>query len=263
MGIRKKISLGFVVIGLILFTSGMISVLQLMQIEQTVTDINTNNIRSIETLGQIVDGTKNQTWKILDIMHEDSKGYDARIILNDTFYTKRLDLIRQNITAPEEKNMLNALCVQYQQFKQQTVLLDSLFQSGNARERNEWFNTLYRPVYESFTNAANNLEILNQNAVSNNSVELKSNFYRMIIPLIIAIVVGLFLIILFNYFINAYFIGPILKIIKGVEEYYVNKQPYNIKIDTRDEINDLNRQIKSLISQTKQKESAGVFHFNK
>lgn len=225
--------------------------------------MNANNIRSIEASGKIFDEAKNQTWKILDVMHDDSRGEDARIILNEALYTKHLDFISHNITMPEEKNMFDTLCAKYQLFRRQTILIDSLFLSGSAKERNEWFNTLYRPVYESFTKAANNLEILNQNTIANNSAELKSNFYRMIIPLIVAVVVGLFLIILFNYFINIYFINPILKIIKGLKEYSVNKQSYNVKIDTRDEINDLNREIKSLISHTKQKESAGVFNFNK
>jgi methyl-accepting chemotaxis protein len=263
MGVRKKIFLGFVIIGLILFTSGMICLFQLVQIEQTVADINANYIRSIEASGKIFDEAKKQTWKILDIMHENSQGEDARIIFNDTFYVKRLALIRENITVPEEKNMFDTLLIKYQQFKRQTILLDSLFLSGSAKERNEWFNIFYRPVYERFTEAAHSHEILNQNTVTNNSVELKSNFYRMVIPLIVAIAVGLFLIILFNYFINTYFITPVLKIIKGIEDYSVNKQPYNVKIDTRDEINDLNREIKSLISRTKEKESAGVFNFNK
>jgi methyl-accepting chemotaxis protein len=179
MGIRKKIFLGFVVIGLILFVSGMISLFQLIQIEQTVTTIN--NIHNIEMSEKIFD--------------------EAKIILNDS------------------------LCAAYQ-------LLDSLFVSYN-------------------------------NTVLDNTAELKANFYRMVIPLTVAIVVGLFLIILFNYFINFYFINPVLKIIKGIKEYSINKQPYNVKVSTRDEINDLNREIKSLISNTKQKESAGVFNFNK
>jgi hypothetical protein len=263
MGIRKKIFLGFVVIGLILFTSGMISLFQLVQIEQNVTDMNTNYIRNIEASGQIFGEAKKQTWKILDIMHENSQGEDARIILNDTFYVKRLDFIRENIVVQEEENMFDTLFAKYQQFKLRTLLLDSLFLQENARERNEWFNTRYRPVYEAFTEAAHNFEVLNQNIIAHNSAELKSNFYRMVIPLTVAVTVGLFLIILFNYFINAYFICPVLKIIKGIEDYSINRQPYNVKIDTRDEINDLNREIKSLISRTKQKESAGVFNFNK
>jgi methyl-accepting chemotaxis protein len=263
MGVKKKIFLGFVVIGLILFASGMICLFQLIQIEQSVADMNTNYIGSIEASGKIFDEAKKQTWKILDIMHENSQGEDARIILNDTFYVKRLIFIRENITIPEEKNLFDTLSAQYQLFKRQTILLDSLFLSGNAKERNEWFNTFYRPVYERFTEAAHNLEILNQNTIAHNSSELKANFYRMVIPLIVAVSVGLFLIILFNYLINIYFIGPVLKIIKGIKDYSVNKQPYNVKIDTRDEINDLNREIKSLISHTKQKESAGVFNFNK
>ncbi|MDR0725569.1 MAG: hypothetical protein LBF59_06135 [Prevotellaceae bacterium] len=263
MGIKKKIFLGFVVIGLILFTSGTICLFQLLQIEQTVADINMNYIRSIEASGKIFDEAKKQTWKILDIMHENSQGEDARIILNDTFYIKRLDFIRDNITIPEERHTFDTLFAKYQQFKRQTILLDSLFLWGNPKERNEWFNTLYRPVYEMFTVAAHSHEILNQNTIANNSAELKSNFYRMVIPLIVAVAVGLFLIILFNYFINIYFVSPVLKIIKGIKDYSVNKQPYNVKIDTRDEINDLNREVKSLISRTKQKESAGVFTFNK
>jgi methyl-accepting chemotaxis protein len=262
MGIRKKIFLGFVVIGLILFASGMISLFQLIQMEQIVADMNTNNIHSIEASGKIFDEAKKQTWKILDIMHDDSQGEDARIILNDTLYENRLAIILKNITAPEEKNMLDALSAQYQLFKRRTILLDFLFMSNETKERNEWFNVLYRPVYESFTEAAHNLEILNRNTIANHSVELKSNFYRMVIPLIVALAVGLFLIMLFNYFINFYFINPVLKIIKGIEAYSVNRRPYNVKINTRDEIHDLNREIKSLIANTKQKESTGVFNFN-
>jgi methyl-accepting chemotaxis protein len=263
MGIRKKIFLGFVVIGLILFMSGMISLFQLILIERTVADMNTNNIRRIGASGKIFDEAKKQTWKILDIMHDNSRGEDARIVLNDTLYLRSLEFIANNITMPEEKSMFDTLVARYQQFKLQTELLDSLFMSDDAGERNEWFNSLYRPVYESFTRAANSLEILNQNIISHNSEEIKSNFYRMVIPLIVAVTIGLLLVMLFNYFVNFYFINPILKIIRGIEEYSANKHPYNVKIDTKDEINDLNREIKSLISRTKQKESAGVFNFNK
>jgi HAMP domain-containing protein len=263
MGIRKKIFLGFVVIGLILFFSGMISLFQLIRIEKAVTDMNVSNIRSIEASGRIFDEAKTQTWKILDIMHEDSQGENARIVLNDTLYERCFAFILQNITMQEEKSRFDILYAKYQLFRNQTILLDSLFISGSAKERNECFNTLYRPVYESFTKAANAMGIFSQNTISEKSVELKNNFYRLIIPLIVALAIGLFLIILFNYFINFYFINPVLKIIRGIKEYSENKQIYNVKIDTRDEINELNKEIKQLISHTKQKESAGVFNFNK
>jgi methyl-accepting chemotaxis protein len=263
MGIRKKIFLGFVIIGLILFTSGVISFFQLIGIEKKVADMNMSNIRCIETSGRMLNEAKEQTWKILDIMHENSQGENAKIPLNDALYTECLELILQNIIFADETKMLDTLRTQYQLFKYQTLQLDSLFCSDNSNERNEWFNTRYRPVYESFAKAANNLGIFNQNTISKNSDELEANFYRMVIPLIVAVAVGLLLIILFNYFINYYFISPILKISNGLKEYSVNKQPYNVKIDTQDEINELNREIKSLISHTKQKESAGVFNFNK
>jgi HAMP domain-containing protein len=260
MGIRKKIFLGFVIIGLILFTSGMISILQLFRIEKTVADMNVTSIRSIEASGRLFEEAKTQTWKILDIMHENSQGEEARIILNDTLYEGCLDLIRQNISTQEEKSMFDVLHDKYLLFKDHTVMLDSLFLSENTEERNEWFNILYRPVYESFTGAANKMGIFGQNTISKNASELKNNFYRMVIPLIVAIAVGLFLIILFNYFINFYFINPVLKIIDGIKNYSEGKRTYNVKVDTRDEINELNKEVKHLISQTKQKEPAGIFN---
>jgi CHASE3 domain sensor protein len=263
MGIRKKIFLGFVVIGLILFTSGMISLFQLIRIEKTVADMNVNNIRSIEASGRILEEAKTQTWKILDIMHEDSQGENARIVFNEVLYEECFEFIMKNITVEEETNRFDTLYDKYQLFRHQTALLDSLFVSGSARERNECFNILYRPVYESFTKAANEMGMFSQDTISKKSIELKNNFYRLVIPLIVAVAAGLFLIILFNYFINFYFISPVLKIIRGIKEYSETRQTYNVKIDTRDEINELNKEIKQLISHTKQKESAGVFNFNK
>jgi HAMP domain-containing protein len=263
MGIRKKIFLGFVIIGLILFTSGMISIFQLIRIEKTVAGMNVTSIRSIEASGRIFEEAKTQTWKILDIMHEDSQGKNARVILNDTLYAGCFDLIRQSITTQEEKSMFDTLYAKYLLFRHHTVMLDSLFSLEDTEERNEWFNILYRPVYESFTGAANKMGIFGQNTISKNAATLKNNFYRLVIPLIVAVTVGLFLIILFNYFINFYFIGPVLKIIAGIKNYSENRQAYNVKIDTRDEINELNKEVKQLISHTKQKEPAGVFNFNK
>ncbi|MDR1129492.1 MAG: MCP four helix bundle domain-containing protein [Prevotellaceae bacterium] len=263
MGIRKKIFLGFVIIGLILFASGMISLFQLIRIEKAVADMNVNNIRSIEASGRIFEAAKTQTWKILDIMHENSQGEDARIVFNDTLYEECFEFILQNASVQEERYMFDTLYAKYQLFRRQTILLDSLFLSGDMKERNECFNTFYRPVYESFTKAANKMGIFSQNTISKSSVELKNNFYRLVIPLIVAVTVGLLLVMLFNYFINFYFINPILKIIRGIKGYSENKQTYNVKVDTRDEINELNKEIKLLISHTKQKESAGVFNFNK
>jgi methyl-accepting chemotaxis protein len=263
MGIRKKIFLGFIIIGLILFTSGMISLVQLIRLEKNISDMNVNNIRSIEALEKILDEAKEQTWKMLDIMHDNSQVENAVIVFNDTLYTDGLDFISQNITMPEEKRMFDILSANYQLFKHQTILLDSLLLSGNTEEHDEWFKVEYRSAYEMFTKAANDLEIFNRTAVLQKSTELEANFYRLVIPLIVALAIGLFLVMLFNYFINFYIINPILKIITGVKKYSENKQPYNVKIDTRDEINELNREIKLLISHTKQKESAGVYNFNK
>lgn len=264
MGIRKKIFFGFVIIGLILFMSGIISLYQLVQIEKTVVGMHSDNIRSIEISQEVLNETESQTWRIIDIIHGRLEGNEAELYFNDDLYTESFELMSQNITSDIESKIVDTLFVQYQLYKNQVFKLDSLFFMGNPEKRSYWFDTYYRPVYTSFKKTIQNLSKHNQDIISENSYKLESNFYRMIIPLIVAVAVGMFLIILFNYFINLYFISPILKIIKGMKAFSENKVPYNVKVDTQDEIGELNKEIKLLVSHSKQKESStGIFDFKK
>lgn len=263
MGIRKKIFFGFIIIGLILFMSGLISLFQLIQIEKTVAGMHSDNIRSIEVSQEILNEAEKQTWEIIDIMHNNLEGEDAQIHFNEKLYASCLNMVSQNITSSEESKIIDTLHVQYSVYKHQVQVLDSLFATSNIEKRTQWFNNYYRPYYLAFIKTLTDLSKQNQNIISLNSHKLESNFYRMIIPLIVAVAVGLFLIILFNYFINLYFTNPVLRITKGLKTYTENKIPYNVKIDTNDEIGELNKEIKTLISHTKQKNSVGIFDFNK
>lgn len=92
---------------------------------------------------------------------------------------------------------------------------------------------------------------LNQNLLKENSMLIEQANNRAIMPGIIAITVGIIFIILFNYFINLYFITPILKITSSVENYLKHSIPYRVKVDTKDEIEQLSSSVEKLIAQTK------------
>jgi len=244
--------------------SGLICLFQLIQIEKMVSGMHKENIRSIQVSQQILNETEKQTWQILDIINEEKQGNNAKIFINEPLYSSCLNLISENITLDEESKIFDTLKVHYQLFQKQSLLIDSLFSTENIEKRAYWFNTYYRPIFVSFTQTAHNLSRVNQQTISQNSHKLETNFYRMIIPLIVAVAVGFLLIMLFNYFINLYFINPVLNIIKGIKSYSESKTPYNVKVETQDEIETLNKEIKSLISSTRQSDKPiGIFDFNK
>ena len=265
MGIRRKIFLGFVIISFILFLSGWICIFQLMKIEKTVSGMLTDNIKSMDIAELLLDESESQTWNIFHRMTNSESGNKSEIVFNGAELERLIHLASQNITANDEEIIIENLRLNYENFKASALTLDSILTTQGNIDGNICFNTMYKPSFKAFNSSIRELRTVNQNAISHNSHKLESSFYRMTMPLIIAIVVGLCLIILFNYFINMYFITPILNIIKGIKNYFEQKTPYDVKIETKDEINELNREIKVLIAHSKKKESAspGVFQFNK
>ena len=264
MGIRKKIFLGFVIIGFILFLSGSICIFQLVRIEKSLSGILTDNIKSIDLARRLSDETEAQTWDVIHIMINNETGRRAKVNFNSNTFERCIDSLSNNVTSDQEALIVDSLLCNYRNFKANASLLDSILALATTGERAEYFNLRYKPALIAFENSVTKLREINQEVISQNSSRLEGNFYRIIMPLIIAMSVGLFLIILFNYFINLYFLRPVLSIIKGIKAYLGQKTPYDVEIETRDEINELNHEIKVLISHSRKKDSArpGVFRFD-
>ncbi|HPS95494.1 MAG TPA: hypothetical protein PK115_02770, partial [Bacteroidales bacterium] len=95
------------------------------------------------------------------------------------------------------------------------------------------------------------LGLLTQGALAKNTAGLQEGFYRSIMPGIIAVAAGIILVLLFNYFINLYFISPILLISRGLKSYKEFNKSYTVQFDNDDELQDLNEEVRSLIEEHK------------
>ena len=251
MGIRKKIFFGLVIIGFILFLSGIISIFQLIGMEKSVSGMLSDNVKSVELSKYMTDAVEAQSWNILNIITKEKTEDDAKLHFYEDEFKNLIDNARNNLTVEGENVVIDSLEAAYIKYHQRIKVLDSLFALPDTDKRINWFADLYQPAYVMFNTAIQKLRLVNQNALFENSVKLEEGFYRMLMPPIIAIGVGLLLVILFNYFLNLYFISPILRINKGIKSFLDNKIPYNVTVDTSDEINELNEDIKMLISQSK------------
>ncbi|MEF9932075.1 MAG: hypothetical protein RR770_07245, partial [Bacteroidales bacterium] len=65
MGIRKKISLGFVVIGTVLLLSSLIAIYELISMRKSVSSLITDNIASINTSRLLLEVTDEYNFKLL------------------------------------------------------------------------------------------------------------------------------------------------------------------------------------------------------
>ena len=90
-----------------------------------------------------------------------------------------------------------------------------------------------------------------QEALAENSLTMTESFYRSIMPGVVTVVMGIILVFLFNYFINFYFVNPLLRISEGIADYIQRKRSYNVTVDNDDELKVLNENVKELVESNK------------
>ena len=255
MGIRKKISLGFVVIGAILFLSSIIAVFEFNRMRNSVTGLMQANINSINTSRMLMELTDEYNFILLSRVIVDSTIVSAEVLYDDRF-DKHISSIKSNFTSEAEVAIADSLALSYSEYL--AVISETRkIMTEDITVRKEWYESKLKPVYNKLRNYKKKLGLLTQEALSDNTRELQEGYYRSIMPGIIAVSAGIVLVLLFNYFINLYFISPVLLISKGIKNYRDFRKSYSVQFDNDDEIQEINNEVKSIIDENKKLKNTG------
>ena len=90
------------------------------------------------------------------------------------------------------------------------------------------------------------------NDLEKNSVAFDNGFYRSIIPSAVAVSVGILLVLLLLFFILAYYVKPIYKMLDSLDNYRSFNRKYNYTFEGDDELTDLNAGILELTEENSQ-----------
>lgn len=244
IGLKKKVSLGFVVLGLILFFSSLIAVFEFSRMSNHVTDLISDNIKSINTARELLTISEDYNFKLMAGVGSEAV-LDISLINDDNFISYFKDL-KKTFTTDEEKLYADSVIFAYTAYMQVARETETIW-LRNYSNRREWFFGSLQPVYKKLRNYIQKLTYVSQDALAENSQSLQESFYRSIMPCIAAVCVGIVIVLLFNYFLNHYLINPILRISNGIQKYKQFNKSYDVKVEKGDEISDLNDSVKELI----------------
>ena len=93
----------------------------------------------------------------------------------------------------------------------------------------------------------------NQEQIYTETTRLKDKSKRAIMPGIVAILSAIILTLIFTYFINKFFVKPILVLTDKVENYKIANGPIDADILTQDELKRLETAIQDLVYRLKKK----------
>ncbi len=247
MGIRKKIFLGFVVIGTVLLLSGVLAIYEFVSMRQSMSNLVSDNIKSINSSYLLLEVTDEYNFALLKSMGD---AHSAVIPDNkqDTRFSDYLTELKY--TNEREQNMADSVVYAYTAYIH--IMKEApLVWQGNYQGRRSWYFDRMYPVYMKLRGYIQKLTAITQEELAVNSQNLSDSYYRSLMPCVVAVGIGIVLVMLFNYFINFYFIRPILSITKGISNYILYKKSYNVVIENYDELQDLNQNVSELIDANK------------
>ena len=249
MAIKKKMSLGFVVIGTILLVSSAISIYEFVRMRNNVANLINDNIAAINTSRAMLEVTDEYNFNLLQALGDDSALLVPRD-KNDNRFADFLAEVKESFTTAQERQYADSVLFAYTTYI--VVMNDApqVWQGDYAGRRYWYFNKLH-PVYMKLRGYLQKLAVTSQQALTENSMTMTDSFYRSIMPGVVAVTAGIVLVFLFNYFINFYFVNPLQRISAGVADFLNRKKSYNVAVDTDEELQELNDNVKELIELNK------------
>jgi signal transduction histidine kinase len=118
---------------------------------------------------------------------------------------------------------------------------------GTAKEGNlDWYFNQNHRAFLDVRYSIEQLIDLNDRMMYKTSTDLKNRSNRSIMPGIIAAFSALIFTLIFNYLVNFLVVSPIIDITDRIKKFKNKKIPFDLKIETNDELMDLANSIQDL-----------------
>ncbi|MBE5033019.1 CHASE3 domain-containing protein [Gallalistipes aquisgranensis] len=248
MGIRKKIMIGFLSLAALLFFAGMVSLVELLRLSKTTQILLDSSTRNIELSRQMLDAVQDQNTALLQMVVLGRNEFDSLYLSGKQKFDHALAQATVTVKDLSELDSVYNARMRYNEVVSA--------QLGTYRKDDmDWFVNIYKTSYYELTTAIKNYMISSQSSLGTRASQLEGNAYRATSPGIITLGVAILIVLMFFFLIDLYYIRPVLKITKGLEDYLSLKIPFNVKMEGKDEVFKLKELIESLILVVKNKKA--------
>lgn len=253
-GIKSKVLLSCVSIGLILLLSTIISFFEFGRMSRYISDLVADNIASVNISRIMLNNTDEYNTRLFYLINDEvvdtGKFYDRKKRYIREF-DNSLKEIKGYLNTKKEKMLSDSVSLAYDQYIERLNDLDSLWFAGYEVRKN-WYFEILQPVHEMQRTYIQRLSYTSQNSLTENYNSIQDNYSRVVTPGVVAMAAGIILIVLFNAFLNYYILSPIVRMNKALEKYKKYNKSYDVDIHTDSgQIFQINQNIKEIILENK------------
>ncbi|MBR5248986.1 MAG: hypothetical protein IKV28_00155 [Bacteroidales bacterium] len=250
LGIRGKVRMGFVVIGLILFFSGAIALFEFRRMSNYVSSLIADNVVSVNSSRLLHNLLNDYNTQVFEAIGNRDLSHLPKRKEGDEFL-HQLERVMLHVRTRDEHLAADSVRYAYAAYMQVSNELDELWSLDHAELRSWYFNRL-QVVYEQLNAYLQALTEVTQKALADNYFNLQDSFYRSIMPGVVAVGAGIILVLLFNYFLNIFLLTPLMRMNRAIQDYRDYNKSYDVKFDRNgDQVEELSDGIREIIEENK------------
>ena len=245
MGIREKIRLGFLSLGLLLFFSGVISYFELNRLSVSTQSMLGASLRNMELSKTMLDAVQDQNTALLQMIVSGTRNSDSLLVAGRQRFESAVGEAGTAIRDLQRVDSIYAASIRYNE------VVNSYLRDSLTHDNMGGFVEIYKTSYSALTSSIKNFMVSSQRAMDTKAKRLEDNAYRATIPGFVALLIAMVIVGIFYYFINLYYIDPVLRITGGLKAYLNSRIPFKVTVEGRDEVYRLKEYVESLIDQLK------------
>ena len=247
--LRLKIVLSLSAIAVILLVSSIISILEYRSMSNYVSALIADNIESINAAQQLSSATDAYNLQILTVIGDE---YDNELPdFNRESFLARCDSLHASLNSINMQHLADSIVYSWSAYMLTSLELNNVIVSDFIDTRSWYFERL-QPMYNLLHEDIDDLNTAIYQELQKNSATFERGFYRSVIPSAVTLAVGLTLILLLLFFILAYYVNPIYKMLKGLDNYRSFNAKYSYTFEGDDQLHELNEGITEIIEENQQ-----------
>lgn len=239
LSIRTKLTLSLLSIAAILLISSCITFLQYRSMSNYVSTLIADNLRNVNLLEHLGDDIHAYNAQVMSVLWDEDRAEAPELeIVKDRAY---IDSLRVSSSRPATRSRADSLRVSFDAFARKSRQLPAIVAS--PLDTRDWYHAEMKPLYDRFREHNFQLMSLIYEDLEANSATFDRGFYRSVIPGAVAISVGLLLVLMLLLFASMYYITPLYKMLRGLDDYRLRGKKYTYTFDGDDELVRLNEGI--------------------
>ena len=246
LSLKAKLTLSLSAIAAILLVSATLSVLEYAKMSTYVSDLIADDITSLNTAHKLSDICNKYNLDILTVIGDDF--YAELPEFDQEYFLSHCDVLKSSLESNVIQPLTDSVIYSCSAYVLTSLELENVLDSYFIDSRSWYFNRL-QPGFQILASDIDALETAIYNDLEKNSKTFERGFYRSIIPGIVAVGVGLLLVIMLLFFMLAYYVNPLYRMLDSLEGYKSYNKRYTYTFDGDDELVRLNDGISELANE--------------